>query len=366
MAEFTVHTENAGEGKVDVRCIGPKGANERVSVNDNGDGTYSCYYTPTKPGDYVIAVTYSGRDAGASPYRVKVDPAAEPGKVTASGPGLEDGNQAGKVTHFDVNTKDAGKGVLKVQVAKAVTRKGEKRQEVGLKQEEQSKGVTRYYYNPQEADKYEIEITFAGTQIKESPFFVTVIPAYNARNVQVRGRGVQARGLRVGEDADFPVLTENAGEAELEVKVTGPGNKEIPVKLKKVADNKYEGSYKPKAAGNYKVEVKWGGDHAQKSPFNVSVAKKAGKQKIRAYGPGLEGGIVKRPAAFVVETIGEEIGQLGFSIEGLRSGTRRRNCQEARCFCGGNYRRGNWTTRIFDRGPVEGGDQVRGQGGRQL
>ena len=47
-----------------------EGANERVSVNDNGDGTYSCYYTPTKPGDYVIAVTYSGRDAGASPYRV--------------------------------------------------------------------------------------------------------------------------------------------------------------------------------------------------------------------------------------------------------------------------------------------------------
>lgn len=45
--------------------------------------------------------------------------------------------------------------------------------------------------------------------------------------------------------------------------------------------------------------------------FQVSVAKKAGKQKIRAYGPGLEGGIVKRPAAFVVETIGEEIGQLG-------------------------------------------------------
>ena len=76
---------------------------------------------------------------------------------------------------------DAGKGVLKVQVAKAVTRKGEKRQEVGLKQEEQSKGVTRYYYNPQEAGKYEIEITFAGTQIKESPFFVTVIPGWRLR-----------------------------------------------------------------------------------------------------------------------------------------------------------------------------------------
>ena len=43
----------------------------------------------------------------------------------------------------------------------------------------------------------------------------------------MRGRGVQARGVRVDEDADFTVLTENAGEAELEVKVTGPGK--LPV-----------------------------------------------------------------------------------------------------------------------------------------
>ena len=74
------------------------------------------------------------------------------------------------------NLTDAGKGVLKVQVSKAVMKKGDRRQELQLKQEEQSNGVTRYYYNPQEAGKYEIEITFAGVHIKDSPLFVTVIP----------------------------------------------------------------------------------------------------------------------------------------------------------------------------------------------
>ncbi|MBO8687571.1 hypothetical protein INN85_13745, partial [Staphylococcus aureus] len=36
---------------------------------------------------------------------------------------------------------------------------------------------------------------------------------------------------------------------------------------------------------------------------------------IRAYGPGLTGGVVSHPAMFTVETTGET-GSLGFSIEG--------------------------------------------------
>lgn len=39
-------------------------------------------------------------------------------------------------------------------------------------------------------------------------------------------------------------------------------------------------------------------------------------QKVRAWGPGLHGGIVGRSADFVVESIGSEVGTLGFAIEG--------------------------------------------------
>lgn len=41
------------------------------------------------------------------------------------------------------------------------------------------------------------------------------------------------------------------------------------------------------------------------------------ESKIRAYGPGLEGGVVEKPADFVVETNGET-GALGFAIEGKK------------------------------------------------
>lgn len=34
-------------------------------------------------------------------------------------------------------------------------------------------------------------------------------------------------------------------------------------------------------------------------------------QKVRAWGPGLHGGIVGRSADFVVESVGSEVGSLG-------------------------------------------------------
>lgn len=47
------------------------------------------------------------------------------------------------------------------------------------------------------------------------------------------------------------------------------------------------------------------------SPFEVLVGPGAGPQKIRAWGPGLEGGIVGKSADFVVESVGTDVGVLG-------------------------------------------------------
>lgn len=51
-----------------------------------------------------------------------------------------------------------------------------------------------------------------------------------------------------------------------------------------------------------------------KSPFEVNVAPYK-ESNIRAYGPGLIGGVLGYPASFVVETNGET-GALGFSVRG--------------------------------------------------
>lgn len=43
-----------------------------------------------------------------------------------------------------------------------------------------------------------------------------------------------------------------------------------------------------------------------------------GNQKVRAWGPGLEGGVVGKSADFVVEAIGTEVGTLGKWLAGSR------------------------------------------------
>lgn len=47
------------------------------------------------------------------------------------------------------------------------------------------------------------------------------------------------------------------------------------------------------------------------SPFEVLVSPEVGIQKVRAWGPGLETGMVGKSADFVVEAIGTEVGTLG-------------------------------------------------------
>lgn len=49
------------------------------------------------------------------------------------------------------------------------------------------------------------------------------------------------------------------------------------------------------------------------SPFEVVVSEDVGPQKVRAWGPGLETGMVGKSADFVVEAIGTEVGTLGKS-----------------------------------------------------
>lgn len=43
------------------------------------------------------------------------------------------------------------------------------------------------------------------------------------------------------------------------------------------------------------------------------MSEEAGPQKVRAWGPGLETGMVGKSADFVVEAIGTEVGTLGMS-----------------------------------------------------
>lgn len=159
-----------------------------------------------------------------------------------------------------------------------------------------------------------MNVFFSGQPLPNSPYGVRVAPVSDARKVRATGRGVQPNGVRVKDLADFRIHTEGAGEGRPEVTIIGPGGVRRPVELKQLDGSTYEAKYQPSKEGRHVVMVTFAGQEIYKSPFEVNVGPYK-ETNIRAYGPGLDGGVVGHPATFTIETNGET-GALGFSIEG--------------------------------------------------
>lgn len=87
------------------------------------------------------------------------------------------------------------------------------------------------------------------------------------------------------------------------------GGVKEPVNMKKLDAHTYEATYYPRKVGRHVVMVTFGGVEIPKAPFEVHV-NPFKETLIRAYGPGLTGGVVSHPAMFTVETNGET-GSLG-------------------------------------------------------
>uniref|UniRef100_A0A8C2GER2 Filamin C, gamma a (actin binding protein 280) n=1 Tax=Cyprinus carpio TaxID=7962 RepID=A0A8C2GER2_CYPCA len=333
-AVFTVETLEAGLGEVIVYVEDPEGHTEEAKVVPNNDKkrTFSVTYVPKVEGPHKVKVLFAGQDIDKSPFMVNVAKAlGDPKKVQARGPGLEPvGNVAHKPTYFDIYTAGAGAGDVSVVIVDPQN----KNNTVEVLLENKGNNIFRCTYNPVQEGPHTIHVSFAGQPIPNSPFKVHISEAHpkpyagapmqiphkkkasNANACRAAGRGLQPKGVRVKEVADFTVFTKGAGTGELKVFVKGPGGVEVPVKVCDVGDGVFKCDYCPVKPGKYIVNITWGGQPIPRSPFEVEVSKEAGPQKVRAWGPGLKTGMVGKSADFVVEAIGTEVGSLGFSIEG--------------------------------------------------
>lgn len=71
--EFTVDTHNAGEAPLRVQAIDQDYTPVDVQVRNNGNGTYTCRYTPRNPLRHCIMIDYGGVAVPNSPFRVTSD-----------------------------------------------------------------------------------------------------------------------------------------------------------------------------------------------------------------------------------------------------------------------------------------------------
>uniref|UniRef100_A0A4W4H085 Calponin-homology (CH) domain-containing protein n=1 Tax=Electrophorus electricus TaxID=8005 RepID=A0A4W4H085_ELEEL len=308
-AEFVVETVEAGLGEVLVYVEDPEGHTEEARVIPNNDKhrSYSVVYVPKVEGLHKVKVLFAGQDINHSPFLVNVSKAlGDPSKVQARGPGLE------PVGNVILPLSGAGAGDVGVIIVDSQGR----RDTVEIILENRGDSVFRCTYAPVLEGPHVVYVTFAGQQIPRSPFTVHISEASNPNACRAIGRGLQPKGVRVKEVADFKVYARGAGSGDLRVLIKGPTGGDEPVKVRDLSDGVYECDYYPVFPGKYTVLITWGGHAIPRSPFEVLVSEDAGPQKVRAWGPGLETGMVGRSADFVVEAIGTEVGTLGFSIEG--------------------------------------------------
>uniref|UniRef100_A0A914XHJ2 Filamin/ABP280 repeat protein n=1 Tax=Plectus sambesii TaxID=2011161 RepID=A0A914XHJ2_9BILA len=262
--EFQVDTKNAGQGGLGIQITGPSEA--VTQIQDNTDGSCTVQYNPTEPGVYEIGVKFADVDIPGSPFRAIVDYEVDARKVVASGPGL-DSNQVreGVPVSFEVDATRSGLAPLDV------TLKADRGPQLAPPQiYELNNKVYRVTYMPLTADaNVDINITYDERQISASPIRVRVQPVFEPEKVKLTS---EDGGALSDVPASLPVRllvdATKAGDADLQVVVTGPEGEPRLVKVVDSGNNTYEVNFIPDDPGRYEVLVRYGGQTIARQPHS--------------------------------------------------------------------------------------------------
>lgn len=304
---------DANDFKVNVG--GPEGPIP-AEVKDNGDGTYDVTFVPQAPGRHNVGVTL--KDKPLYTTSVPVDKSAtDPSKCTASGPGLEPGNEADKPTHFTIQARNkvgdpmkTGGDPFKVKIT------GPHKAEVEPKVTDNKDGTYRVEYEPHLVGPHVVEVTLKDQGIQGNPWDVLVERNKDAADPsQTVAYGPGLEGGDTADPSNFTVETRNSAGERLNrggdpigVEVFDPSGVEAKVTVQDNNDGTYSVTYQAVNPGNHRVDVVLRNkkypiyyDHIKDSPFTVPVTAGTDPSKSLVYGPGLSDAFDTKPAEFHIK-----------------------------------------------------------------
>uniref|UniRef100_A0A915C7H0 Calponin-homology (CH) domain-containing protein n=1 Tax=Parascaris univalens TaxID=6257 RepID=A0A915C7H0_PARUN len=295
---FTVHTLNAVVTP-DVLIRGPDGQPVNTHIHKVSSTVYEIKYVPQMEGEYEIAVTIHDPHSGDS-SRLNVERAVAVGSACLM---YENSGRVGKRATFRI--ENAEEGVIELVI---VDPKGNEIMPVLIRE-----GIDYVSeFTPKFTGIHSVNVFQKKRHIPGSPFPLSVAAPATFR---VWGRGVAPEGVRVGDEVNFFVDASEDSTSPLSVNVRDSAGQLLPVeKTLDEVKRRHTFVYRPQTSGKHEVELKCLDSHISKSPYEVRIGERTTSQ-VRAFGPGLEGGVAKLPAIFYVETNGDT-DQLGFSIEG--------------------------------------------------
>ncbi|XP_068231445.1 filamin-A isoform X3 [Palaemon carinicauda] len=261
-SEFIIDGSAAGPGAPDVTMSGTK-ADVSVSLTQQGGGIWHAVYTPMLPGAYLLNVMWSDRQVRGCPLKVNVESVADASRVICSGEGLRHGMVGHEIKSF-IDTRRAGPGEL------TVTCTGP--QKVALCDlDDHGDGTFTLNIRPQESGRHALNIKYEGDHVPGSPYTLKVAGAPDPSKVRVYGPGIE-HGVLASYQSRFICDTRGAGAGQLTVRIRGPkGAFRVEMQRESQKDRTILCKYDPTEPGDYRMEVKWSGEHVPGSPFVVMI-----------------------------------------------------------------------------------------------
>ena len=323
LSDFTVETTELEGGAMAVRVHGPKYAFRcgelKASVEDATTAKelpvtavqlsheeYNLEFHPSKKGRYLLSILYDDNHIHGSPFRLT---ATDASMCYTKGKGLTVA-QVGEVTKFIVCTEKAGMGELTVNVE----RYGE---DVKVRISAASENLYEVTYNPQILGIYKVSVQWDDKHIPGSPFEVPCVDATRYSVVDPPketplGTPIVV-GVKVADDKapaheNLEVLSylKDGDTIKSEISETSHGNYACTILLPELR--------------KYQIHVCCNGLDICGSPFTTRVMPAAVPENVRAYGEGLEDGVIGEERLFTVQVSDAGYGYLGFRIQGPKKG----------------------------------------------
>ena len=261
---FKLHCEDLGEGRPDIACKPPAGAEISMSPAP-GDNSYLVEILPKKAGKYELTAKFNGKHILGSPFHVQFTTRSDASRciLEDSPPECQTMSTGTQNIIFCVSNKGAGKGKLR-----ALVKSGATKETVPVTLTRPFKHHYHIEFNPSEGLDYTLAITYDDINIPGSPFKLALGDASKCR---MEGEGIIEAWLH--EENQFRVNTEAAGPGQLNVSVEGD-DENVEPDILIPAEGTFEVAYQPTRCGLYTVSVRWGKQDIPGSPFEVNCCRR--------------------------------------------------------------------------------------------
>ncbi|EEC09954.1 conserved hypothetical protein [Ixodes scapularis] len=291
--QFTVDVSCAGEGNLAI-TVTSRNRDVPTVVHPMGGAKFAVSFVPSDPSDHVISISFNKEPVPGSPFKVKVQ---DGGKVTATDLSSLAAASVDKSVGFVIQNAGGREQDLSVRV------EGPEGSPVPCSLKDIGDRNLRVEFSPVRTGEHKVHVSHLGSPIPSSPFTCKV---FDTRQIKVRDI---PKGF-VGKPVTFVVETAHAGPGNLEVMVN---NGRVSTTAQAQSPTQYAITFTPADDRPHVIDVRFNGEHVPGSPFQCQVADLS---KIKVVGEGIERVAVGRPAAFVVDTHGHDVGQFSVSILG--------------------------------------------------